>query len=869
MKSRRSLPVHLLLLLYILVSGTYQIMAAVSIVVGFFDLRHQVHLPFEVDYKRPTVTSVAEGAQKAGLRVDDTIESLNGKPYWGQALLQKVRWYARAGDTMRLGVRHADGGRAVVLLPLTGDSSSPTVYGSIFIMLVHVIVPLFCLGLGYWVVVARPLDLNAWLILILLSFPGAFTAVSTYNCWPGAWLALRLAWHDILILLASAALLWFGLLFPERSRIDVRWPWLKWLALAVLSCSVVVALTIDYGAWYNLSLMSNVNAWNKIDNINDHVTNWTMVFCITLYWIAIFAKLRTTSSPDARRRMRLLCLGSVIGLGSMLAIFGLLPWFGIANPSGIPWLGYTAAVLMLTFPLTLSYIVIVQRAMDVRILVRMGTKYALARTTMAVIQLAVAALIFILFVVPVVAGHRRDSLGLVLALLAIAGLLAMFFARGFLGSRFQNWLDRRFFREAYNAELILSDLAGQARTFTDSHSLIETVAQRISDVLHVPQIAVLLSQGGSFRVQQSLGLDMNGTLALSTAGSTIRHLTHTSSPAVVDHKTPDRWLEEADSQDKHLLAETRAELLLPLPGRDRLLGLLTMGAKQSEEAYSPSDLRLLGSLGLQTGLGLEIAELARSLAQESTQRALIHREIEIAREVQERLFPQSIPTLAGVSLAGSCRPALGVGGDYYDIFEMMESKVGLAIGDVSGKGVPAALLMASLRACLRTMTTFGEADLAQLMERLNQLVYESSAAHRYATFFFAVYDPSVRKLVYVNAGHNPPFLLRNNDGGSARCERLKAGGAVIGLLPHTTYEEESLTLNPGDLLVLYTDGFSEAMTNDDEEWGEERMLSAVEAVRSKAAGEVISGLFEAADRFTQGAPQQDDMTLLALKINTA
>jgi phosphoserine phosphatase RsbU/P len=866
MKSARSVPVHLLLLLYILISGTYQIVGAVSLVVGFFDLRHQVHQPFEVGYNPPAISSVTEAAQKAGLATGDIIESLNAEPYWGRALLQKVRWYARPGDTMQLGVRRANGTHVTVAVPLAGYPSGPTVYESIFIMLVHGIVPLFCLGLGYWVVMARPLDLNAWLILVLLSFPGAFTAISTFNYWPGVWLTLRLAWHMILLLLASAALLWFGLLFPERSRIDVRWPWLKWLALAVLACCVVVALTIDYGEWYNLSLISNVDVWNKVDNMNDHITNWTAVCCITLYWVAIFAKLRAASSPDARRRMRLLCMASVIGLGSMLVIFGLLPWFGISNPAGIPWLGYTAAVLLLMFPLTLSYIVIVQRAMDVRILLRMGTKYALARTTMAIVQLAVAALIFILFVVPVIAGHRRDSLGLILALVAIAGLVTMFFARGFLGSRFQNWLDRRFFREAYNAELILNELAGQARTFSDSHSLIETVAQRISDVLHVPQIAVLLSQGGSFRVQQSLGLDMNGTLALSTAGSTIRHLTQTATPAVVDHRTPDRWLEEADEQEKHLLAETRAELLLPLLGRDRLLGLLTMGAKQSEEAYSPSDLRLLGSLGLQTGLGLEIAELARSLAEESTQRALIHREIEIAREVQERLFPQSIPTLAGVSLAGSCRPALGVGGDYYDIFEMLESKVGLAIGDVSGKGVPAALLMASLRACLRTMTTFGEADLAQLMERLNQLVYESSAAHRYATFFFAVYDPSVLKLVYVNAGHNPPFLLRNG-GGSATCERLKAGGAVIGLLPHTTYEEESLILNAGDLLVLYTDGFSEAMTNDDEEWGEERMLAAVEAVRSKAAGEVISGLFEAADRFTQGAPQQDDMTLLTLKIN--
>ena len=230
----------------------------------------------------------------------------------------------------------------------------------------------------------------------------------------------------------------------------------------------------------------------------------------------------------------------------MLINYGALPWFGIADPASIPWLGYTSAILMLIFPLTLSYVVIVQRAMDVRILLRMGTKSALARTTMAIVQLAVAALILIFFVIPVIAGHRiSDSLGLVLALLAIAGLVAMFFARGVLGSRFQNWLDRKFFREAYDAEVILNELAGQARTFTDSHSLIETVAHRISEVLHVPQIAVLLAQGGSFRVQQSKGLSVNGALALSTAGSTIQHLMHTASPAVVDHKTPDRWLEEA------------------------------------------------------------------------------------------------------------------------------------------------------------------------------------------------------------------------------------------------------------------------------------------------------------------------------------
>ena len=177
---------------------------------------------------------------------------------------------------MQLGLRHVDGTHGTVAVPLAGYSSGPTVYESIFVMLLHMVVPLLCLGLGYWVVLARPLDLNAWLILVLLSFPGAFIAISTYNCWPGVWLALRLVWHLDLVLLASVALLWLGLLFPERSRIDIRWPWLKWLALTILSCGLAIELTIDYGQWYDLSLISNVNLWDKIDKFNDHVTNWTI-----------------------------------------------------------------------------------------------------------------------------------------------------------------------------------------------------------------------------------------------------------------------------------------------------------------------------------------------------------------------------------------------------------------------------------------------------------------------------------------------------------------------------------------------------------------------------------------------------------------
>jgi sigma-B regulation protein RsbU (phosphoserine phosphatase) len=241
----------------------------------------------------------------------------------------------------------------------------------------------------------------------------------------------------------------------------------------------------------------------------------------------------------------------------------------------------------------------------------------------------------------------------------------------------------------------------------------------------------------------------------------------------------------------------------------------------------------------------------------------MNREVEIAREVQQRLFPQSIPEIEGVSLAGRCRPASEVGGDYYDLIELEGGKLGFAIGDVSGKGISAALIMASLRASLRGLLLDDPGNLAKMMQKVNRLVYEASTSSRYATFFFAAFDPETHELRYVNAGHNPPVLVKDASG---ELRRLEACGPVVGLLPFVDYEEQSVILQPGDLLIAYTDGISEAMTADDEEWGEDRMLEAAPRGPVTSASGVIETIFRVADEFTAGAEQHDDMTLLIMKL---
>jgi sigma-B regulation protein RsbU (phosphoserine phosphatase) len=309
----------------------------------------------------------------------------------------------------------------------------------------------------------------------------------------------------------------------------------------------------------------------------------------------------------------------------------------------------------------------------------------------------------------------------------------------------------------------------------------------------------------------------------------------------------------------------RSELLLALRGRGnqggQIIGIMSLGAKKSEEPYSKVDIRLLQAIAVQMGWALENSRLAASLATEAAHREVMNRELEIAREVQERLFPQKFPKIAGIDCWGYCRPARGVGGDYYDFIELPDGRLGIAIGDVSGKGIAAALLMASLQASLRGQTMAGVRDLASLMVNVNKLVYDASQSNRYATFFYAELDPKTNLLSYVNAGHNPPVILRGGD-----VLRLEACGPVVGLLPAVSYAMESCQLQPGDIFVGYTDGISEAMNEQDEEWEEDRFIAAARAVAQEKSKAIIEGIFRRADAFTGAAKQYDDMTLLVTKL---
>ncbi|HVN03764.1 MAG TPA: PP2C family protein-serine/threonine phosphatase [Bryobacteraceae bacterium] len=243
-------------------------------------------------------------------------------------------------------------------------------------------------------------------------------------------------------------------------------------------------------------------------------------------------------------------------------------------------------------------------------------------------------------------------------------------------------------------------------------------------------------------------------------------------------------------------------------------------------------------------------------------------EMELARQVQNHIIPSTRPRIAGLDYYSDWRPARGLSGDYLDYFELPENNLGLAIGDVAGKGLAAALLAASLHSMARALRYSHYGRLSSLTSAIDELFYEVCPDSSYATMFVARYDPARRMLHYVNAGHEPPVLLRKTPNGH-RPVALDPTGPVIGMLRKSTFHENAVTLGPGDMLVAYTDGLCETVNTRGEEWGFRRLLATIQACSYRKARDIVDRVIERAQTFAGGAPQHDDMTLWIGRVEEA
>jgi phosphoserine phosphatase RsbU/P len=800
----------------------------------------------------------------AGLKVGDRIAAINGQSLRTVEPLFNLRAAARVDVPVHLTVLRGGQTLDLVVTPALRPTVPPGLSGTFarlhiaqFLFSLLAFYPLPFLAVAVSVLLQRPQDTRAWLLALML---GGFIALAPIGDFefriPHAWRGATLAFWALMNVPLPAVAYAFFAIFPAHSALDRRVPWLKWtiglLAASLAGVSAVALLAA--GGSYPISWVDERTAGGRLT-----ANNILGVYSLSFFVLAMISlALNAFGPPDVRRKTRVILFGMVVGMLPIMALQITIGIFGVPIQR-LPVMFWVLSILSLfAIPLSLGYAVVKHRAMEIPVLLRRSARYLLVRRGLVTLAILVGVAVTFGFahVINTITDLPGDELS--------AGLIAGSLFGGILAIVGQKaWqpaaerLDRAFFRGQYDARRLLQTLADQTRVATDRAALAELIDQSVMQALHPKSLLVFLRGDDDASLTAAAHESRSGDAAhLPASPGQLMELSRRGRPVLIDPAQlglGGLW---------QSFAALAPEALVPLVGRSgQMEGLLVLGPRLSEEPYSGEDVALLGSVGTQAGLALENIRLAETMATRLEAERRARHELEIARDVQSKLLPQDRPPISTLDYAGACLQARVVGGDFFDFAAVSPTEVALVLADISGKGISAALLMASLQANLRALYRQAPHDLARLLDAVNRTFYDSTAANHYATLFFALYDDSTRVLTYANCGHLPPVLLRAD--GSV--ERLGVTAGVIGLFTPWECCTSTVALAAGDTLVVFTDGASEATSESGEEFGEDRLLAVIREHRGEPAVQLLQTIVAEVGAHG-GADQYDDLTLIVARV---
>ena len=400
---------------------------------------------------------------------------------------------------------------------------------------------------------------------------------------------------------------------------------------------------------------------------------------------------------------------------------------------------------------------------------------------------------------------------------------------------------------------ILNDLARAIGGSFNSQEIMQTIVRRSLRALNAEQGVITLIDRNA--------LDPMKTLVRAAVSSTEREQFHLPQTLLGWMQLNVKPLLVDDLQHDDRFRGVKADgvimslLCVPLMIKSELKGVLTIYNKRDGHTFTADDQRLLAIIAAQSA---QVIENAR-LYEEEQQYMKMQQEVRLAATIQLELLPKSAPKLAGYDIHGLTIPAQTVGGDYYDFIPINENRVAICIGDVTGKGLPASLLMANLQATLRGQTLIGE-NPKVCLERSNKLLFLSTSSEKFATVFYGILDIQQHTISYSNAGQDNPVMLS----GETILRRLGKGGIMLGALEGFPFEDETVPIPASSRLVMYSDGITEAMNGTNEMYGEERLLQFLQKNRAQTAKETADALVADVRSFVGSTPQSDDMTVVVV-----
>lgn len=412
--------------------------------------------------------------------------------------------------------------------------------------------------------------------------------------------------------------------------------------------------------------------------------------------------------------------------------------------------------------------------------------------------------------------------------------------------------------EQISSEHLLSlyEITRTMNSSLDFDEVLNTVMDSVMQVTRAQRGFLMIAGDESGRLKVLVARGMDGeTLEEANAYSTtiVNQVVLTRQPLLTNNAQYDERYKPGASI---IMRGLRAILCAPMLVKGRLIGVVYVDTSLRSGNFTDSDLRLLSAVAGQAGIAIENARLYRV----AVEKGRMERELQMAREIQESLLPARVPEMHGYDVAAGWRAAREVAGDFYDLFMLKESTLGLVIADVSDKGAPAALFMALARSMIRTHA-YADYSPLDTLARTNELILEDARSGMFVTVYHSVFHEDGQS-THVNAGHNPPLLLKAREG---RVAFMPRGGRAIGWFPENPLQAVELQLEPEDVIIYYTDGMTEAENRQGEFFGEERLKAAVLESAGASAEELMNALISRVDDFVAGAPAHDDTTLCVVR----
>jgi serine phosphatase RsbU (regulator of sigma subunit) len=686
------------------------------------------------------------------------------------------------------------------------------------------------LAIGFWIyrmrgVVASSRGFALFCISASLATGLYFDLISTH--------VLSALW-TIAISFLGGTLIGLALVFPEKwSGSD------RQIILRVLP----YLLSLGLAVWGVLALNDESNPWAYVDA-------WRLSYIYTSIGIffflgTMFYRQFTNPSNAVRQQARIVLWGSLIAF-LPIAIWMLAPNLGLQ----IAWNPGFFLPFLIFFPISIAIAILRYRLWDIDIILNRTLVYGLLIIVLVLIY--VASIVVLQRTFQALTGERSDLAAVVSTLVIVALFIPV-------RRTVQNFVDRRFYRRRYDAAQTVEAFSASLRDEVDLDRVIQRLEDVVQETILPSKVCTWLNNGEGFQIFQqgqrrpANGANQGAEETLVDKDDPILELFN-QSPGTIELDQLD-----VDSEVYQFMLSSGYLLAVPLITQGELIGWMNLGQRMSAQNYSTGDEILLTRLAIQAAPTVRVAQLVAEQQAEAFTRERLEQELLVASRIQSGLLPKELPQINDWHMSAFYKPAREVGGDFYEFKYFNDGRLGIFIGDVTDKGIPAAMVMATTRTLLLALAQESLSP-DQVLKQVNNLLHDDIPAGMFVTCFYAILDPDNGKLVFSNAGHNLPYRLTNHG-----ALEIKAAGMPLGMMPDMEYDLHEMVVEPGDYMIFYSDGLVEAHNEQREMFGSNRLKALFEGYTGEDPALIDHLMVELQDFTGPDLEQEDDITIVGVK----